>query len=280
MLWLGLMAAGLLQGQSESALRDHFEGRKVTVRMDMPGTSDGIDIYMDRARTVDHRKVGDRIKRFGISVRDGEIVTVTKIHLKAKIIEFHLNGGGYGTFGDRLAAPSVPSTTVAKSSRERDLESRRDREKDPQRKRSIERELSSVQSARHREERKRRELHLQAEMAKREYERVQRPMSGSRFNLHFDEGYSIESATPENIEEALRPYVEFAAMRGRVKQALELRKGMSEREVAQMFGEAESRQSRQVEGVEIVDAVYRTPDQVVNVRFADGVLTRYTIGNR
>ena len=31
--------------QSEGALKSYFEGKRVTLRMDMPGTSDGVDVH-------------------------------------------------------------------------------------------------------------------------------------------------------------------------------------------------------------------------------------------
>ena len=33
--------------QNEAALKSYFEGKRVTVRMDMPGDADGVDVHAD-----------------------------------------------------------------------------------------------------------------------------------------------------------------------------------------------------------------------------------------
>ena len=42
-----VIAAAPAQAQDEAALRSYFEGRRVTVKIDMPGTSDGVDVRAD-----------------------------------------------------------------------------------------------------------------------------------------------------------------------------------------------------------------------------------------
>ena len=42
--------------QDEAALRLFFEGRRVTVTIDMPGTSDGVDVHADASRPIDFRQ--------------------------------------------------------------------------------------------------------------------------------------------------------------------------------------------------------------------------------
>src|SRR5678810_873185 len=73
-----LLAAGAASAaaQDENALKSYFEGRRITLRMDMPGSADGIAInYGDSSR-------------------------VTLVKVKGSIIEFQIGGGGFGTFGD------------------------------------------------------------------------------------------------------------------------------------------------------------------------------------
>src|SRR6266498_4413660 len=104
--------------QSESELRDFFEGKSVVVKLDMPATQEGVDVFPDARRAIDFAQYSARVKTTGIAIRNGESVLVTKIRVKDKLIEFQLAGGGYGTFGDDTGSVYVPS--VSKSKRERD----------------------------------------------------------------------------------------------------------------------------------------------------------------
>ena len=86
--------------QNEGALRTFFEGKRVTVKIDMPGTSDGIDVRADATRAIDYKRYGDRLKNYGTAIRAGESTVVTLVKVKKDLIEFQLGGGGFGTFGD------------------------------------------------------------------------------------------------------------------------------------------------------------------------------------
>src|SRR5262245_17877542 len=115
-------AAGPAAAQDEPALRSFFEGRRVVLRIDMPGTSDGVDVLVDSRHPIDSERYRDRLKDFGTSIRAGDSATITLIKVKRDLIEFQLGGGGFGTFGDDTST-SVYMPLVEKSSRERDLES-------------------------------------------------------------------------------------------------------------------------------------------------------------
>src|SRR5687768_10424048 len=89
----------LAQGPGEPELKDFFEGKSVRVRMDMPATSQGIDLFPDARRPINFEEYSARVKSNGIAIRTGDSVLVTKVRVKDKLIEFQLAGGGYGTFG-------------------------------------------------------------------------------------------------------------------------------------------------------------------------------------
>ena len=107
--------------QNEDALRSFFEGRRVTLKIDMPGSSDGVDVHADAARAIDYQRYGDRLKTYGTSIRSGDSSVVTLVKMKKDVIEFQLSGGGFGTFGDDSSS-SVSIPKVEKSNREKDLE--------------------------------------------------------------------------------------------------------------------------------------------------------------
>ncbi len=91
-----------LHAQDEARLRKALEGKRITLKMDMPATSEGVDVYPGSGRAVDYDKVGKRMKKHGVAIKDGEGARITKVKVKEDLIEIQLNGGGYGTFGDAL----------------------------------------------------------------------------------------------------------------------------------------------------------------------------------
>jgi rRNA processing protein Krr1/Pno1 len=82
------LVLGSASAQNETTLRRIFEGKSVRVKVDMPGTQQGIDIHPESSIPLDFRKVADKIKRFGIGVHSGDSVMITKLHVKKKLIEF------------------------------------------------------------------------------------------------------------------------------------------------------------------------------------------------
>src|SRR5262245_5392733 len=118
-----LLSAPLLRADddaAERALKRFFEGHAVVVRLDMPASSGGIDVFPEREDPLDSSKLADHLRRDGAAVRDGDRITVTKVKVKDDLIEFQLGGGGFSTFRDGSSSVSVP--TVEKSALEKDLE--------------------------------------------------------------------------------------------------------------------------------------------------------------
>src|SRR5262249_46554046 len=117
-----LLVAGLpAAAQDEAALRSFFVGKRVMVSIDMPGTSDGIDVEADSDRPLDDRQYGERLRQYGTAIHSRQTATITLVKIKGDHIEFQLNGGGYGTFGDDTST-SVNIPYVEPSGRERELD--------------------------------------------------------------------------------------------------------------------------------------------------------------
>jgi hypothetical protein len=196
----------------EETLRRFFEGRTVTVLVDMPATSKGIDIELGKVEPIDPSKVGDRVNENGVSIRAGARVPITKINLKDDIIEFHLAGGGFNWFWQSQG--SVSPATYGKSQREKDLEDDIKHETDPDRRRRLERELDDVRSQREEDERRSRR-HAEHENEIRHEEDHDRALGeGSRFNLRFADKRAVQAATPRNVMELLSPWVDFDGLPG------------------------------------------------------------------
>ena len=74
--------------QSEGALREHFEGRRVVVKIDMPATKEGVNLQTDKGRAIDRKKVSRDLRRYGTAFYTGDFAEITLIKVKGKHIEF------------------------------------------------------------------------------------------------------------------------------------------------------------------------------------------------
>lgn len=101
---LGQELNGSYKRQAEQALDDMLMGQTCVARVAFPAWKDGIDI--DLAGDWDPSRVTRRIKDHGVGIEIGEAAVVTDVKLKKDRIEIHLNGGGYGTFGDAMLGSS------------------------------------------------------------------------------------------------------------------------------------------------------------------------------
>ena len=125
--------------------------------------------------------------------------------VKEKLIEVHLGGGGYGTFGDDTST-SVYVPSEPKSKREKDLEKEIKNEPDPGRKRRLQTELDDLKRAREREDRRNQAAATEAAEEKRQRVAEQRLHGGSRFNIRYQNGVP-PGVTPGGIMAALAEYV-------------------------------------------------------------------------
>lgn len=202
-----LTVAAPAAAQNEQALKYAFEGRMVTLRMDMPGTKDGVNVYPGFRGSVDLDRYRYDLRHSGIAIRAGESAMVTLVKVKKDLIEFQLGGGGYGTFFDDTDT-SVYVPLIGKSDRERYLERRLNEENDRGRLREVRRELNDLRDRRERENRR---LRMEAERVselKQERLAFRRLNGGSRFNLRF-QGRVPFGLTPDDIVAALSEFVDF-----------------------------------------------------------------------
>jgi hypothetical protein len=281
--------------QNPDALSPYFEGKQVTVKMDMPATQKGVDIYPNRQPSLDAKSYGDRLKQFGVSLQKGDTTMVTKVKVNKDNVEFQLGGGGYGTAGDNTDT-SVHFTPADKSDREKELENQLNNETDPDRRRSLQRELDNV-----RRDRERRDAynHARAEDdAARRTDQIgmKRQQGGSRFNIRMNTKAMGDSLTPQVIQDALAQYVSFSPNAGGVSgggypsaggpagagadQAAGLKKGMTREQVEAMFGPAVEAHDRTENGMSMTSCTYKSADEKVQADFVNGVLVQYSVSSR
>lgn len=277
-----LVTTNLWASQDERTLKRTFEGSSVTVRMDMPGTDDGVDVYPESGRPIDYSQYAQRLKTYGVSLRSGESVIVTKVKVKDDLIEFQLGGGGFGTSGDdtrtEVSVPSVP-----KSKREKDLEKQVKNETDRDKKRKLQNELDDLRDEREREDRRNWASVAGASEQRRETVRRQRADGGSRFNLRYRDGVPASAVTPEAIRLALAKYVDFEGYDedGANPQgpgspsSTAMRLGLLLSEVEAMFGPAITADERMEGTLHVSVRTYARPEGRITAELVEGVVIRF-----
>ena len=278
-----LTLAAPAAAQNEGALKSYFEGKRVTLRMDMPGDSDGVDVHADARQAIDFGRYKDSLKRYGTAIHVGDTAVVTLVKVKKDLIEFQLGGGGFGTFGDDTST-SANIPLVEKTSRERDLEKRIKDEDDRDRRRRLERELEDLRDRRERENRRIEAERERVSEMKRERIAEERLRGGSRFNIKYEDRVPA-GMRPEDLMSALAEYVDFGgrpsvpppAPTGDISM---VRKGLSRAEAERLFGTPASSSERPEGGLTVTTLVFNMGDQKVTADFVDDVLIRYTIMSR
>jgi len=276
--------------QNEPALKSAFEGQRVTVRIDMPGAADGVDIQADSTvRSLNLERYRNDLKRYGTAIHAGDSAMVTLVKVKKDLIEFQLDGGGFGTFGDDTST-SVNMPDMQKSNREKDLEQRIKEEKDAARKRAMERERDDLRNGREAENRLIRAERERLEERKRERIAQERLRGGSRFNVHYKDRVPA-AIRAEDVKSALAEFVDFRAG-GAVglppltpgpppgADVTRLRKGMSRADVEQLLGRGAQSNQRTAGELSIVTITFATGSQRVTADFVEDVLVRYTISSK
>ncbi|MBI3207508.1 MAG: hypothetical protein HYZ37_01235 [Candidatus Solibacter usitatus] len=282
-----ILAAGMavvLKAQNPGALRESFEGRQVMVKMDMPATKDGVDLYLQRPNPLDLGTYQDRLKRNGIGVNQGDRILVTKLVVKESIIEFHLGGGGYGTFGDEGFTRTTP-LLVSKSRREEELEKDL-RDASGSRRRDIERQLDSMRRDRERANARNRATAEQTDQIAKARIEQKRLSGGSRFNIRFDPKNPGNIFTPEGLTDALSRWVDFSQGQAPAAAATPLRtlpllvKGMTRAAVDAALGTPIDITDRMEGTIAVTTAVYDVAGVTAKIDFAGGVLIKFIYQSR
>ncbi|MBM3754960.1 MAG: hypothetical protein FJW38_13380 [Acidobacteria bacterium] len=282
-----VVLAALCVFGSEAELRRAYMGKNFVVKIDMPGSQRGVDLYLDRDDPMDWRDYSQRIKNFGVSIPKGRAAMVTAIVVKKDNIEFQLDGGGYGTFGDDT--DTSVSTYIPKTDYERRLERDIRNEADASRKASLERDLSRERSRRQREESANRAAAATANAIKRQEIMEKRLRGGSRFNIRHVLGAG--DIRPEQLEKWLEPYVEFggrpasvSAPRRYEQQAPgnpQLRRGMSMDDVRGQLGRGKLlSESIDEKNLNTQQWEFLTNEFKIKVTSVDGLVIRYSMESR
>ncbi|MBV9224767.1 MAG: hypothetical protein JOY85_12100 [Acidobacteriaceae bacterium] len=293
-----------LVGQSPEALSGFFESKQVIVKLDMPGTQQGVDIYPQRTQALDLKSYSNRMKKFGTALRNGDSVMVTKIKVKDNNIEFQLAGGGYGTISDDTDT-SVQFTPSDKSGREKDLEDQLKSETDQAKRRSLQRQLDDARAARERRDQRDRMAAEDAAESKKQRIGTNRQQGGSRFNIRFEPRRPVTEMTPQTIMSALTAYVTFppdtfgssdssrpteaganstpepsTSQPNAADPVKGLKKGLTLEQVKALFGQPTDTHDRLQGGLKVTTCTFQNKDVTVQGDFVNGVLVQYTLSSR
>ena len=295
-LVLGSQAAW---AQNEAILRQAFEGKVVTVKIDMPATQQGVDVYPLDQMPVNFREVAERLKDNSTALRIGQQVMVTKVVVKKNShIEFQLGGGGYGTIGDNTST-SVSVVSQGETKAEKALRDSIKHAPGPTKRKQFEKELASLREERERENARAEAEAKQAQSVIEANLRMKRAESGSRFNVRYRNGIPGDALTPDGLMRALSQYVDFgpassAASSGGSGMSdvpgkaftsgsgsrpapASLRKGLLLDEVEMLLGPAASVSETKEGRLTVLKRTYRKDGQKISASFVNDVLIDFAI---
>ena len=286
-----------LNAQNSDPLQT-FVGKEVVVKIDMPGTQQGVDLRYDKDNPMNWNEYSKRLKANGVSIRKGDTARVTGVVVKNDRIEFQLDGGGFGTFFDDSSSTVTPQT-VDKSNYEKQLERDIANSTDDDQRRRLQRDLDRERARRQRQEDDNRNAAQVASQIKAQKIADQRLQGGSRFNLRWNGTIPADQKTPEAVMKLLADYVSFdggaaagppagpppAAMQngagdGAVPATAQLKRGMKMEEVTHLFGQGKQvSESVSGDGLKTQVVEYVSGDRRVDVTYVEGLVVRYSISS-
>lgn len=278
--WAGAVVLSLLAGVGSAAgqpaagvaaLKAALEGRSVTVKIDMPATSGGVDLHPQREPDIDAETYGARLK-LGIAIGRGARVPITLVKVNEANIEVQLAGGGFGTRRDPFLYPLRSGAYVPPTPRERNLEYERDRTTDPKRRRHIEQELANLarqRAAAEVAESRRREVEYERRKSELYRLRLER---GSRFNVWYpDKRLKQWVPSAEELLQTMSAYLD-----ARDPRLASLRPGMTTADAYTALGfPTRRRPSREGELEASVDT-WESARDILEVTFVSGVIVKFT----
>ena len=273
---------GLL-AQNEIALKEFFEGKMIVPSIDLPASTQGLNIFPEKRPEVDYGDYGNDIKEYGVGVYSNEPIMITKLVVKKNHIRFELGGGGYGGFWDESDYVSAPR--VAKSAKEEELESLIAEESDSNKKKDLKKQLDFERKKREEEQAR---LNFDAEQAreiKRQRIAEKRAKAGSRIHLRFDRKLNSDDL---DIELILDQLASFASMQGEItNQELTstndqkgIQKGMSWNDANTLFGMPIHASTSNQCDLTIMTCKYEKGEELIEAKFVEGVLVSYSIASK
>ena len=286
----------VLVGQNADPLQG-LVGKEVLVKIDMPGSQQGVDLRFSKDDPMNWKEYSSRLKSNGVAIRKGDTARVTGVVVKNDRIEFQLDGGGFGTFFDDSSSTVTPQT-VDKSNYEKQLERDIANSTDDDQRRRLQRDLDRERARRQRQEDDNRNAAQVASQIKAQKVADQRLQGGSRFNLRWNGTIPPDQKRPEAVMKLLAAYVSFdgggqagapqgppppmqnGANDGAIPATAQLKRGMKMDEVTQLFGQGKQvSESVSGDGLKTQVVEYVSGDRRVDVTYVEGLVVRYSISS-
>jgi hypothetical protein len=298
------MAVGGLPSNAQSGasnIETYFTGKEVVVKIDMPGTQKGVDLRFNKTTPMDWKEYSSRIKQAGTAIRKGDTARVTAIVVKKDMIEFQLDGGGFGTFGDDTTT-KVEAKTTEKSDYEKNLEKQISETTDEDRKIQLQRDLDRERARREKQDAANQRAAQVASQMKAQQVADKRAQGGSRFNLRWSGSIPADELTPEAVMKLLADYIDFSspAAPSPVSSAQataaptatstpaatgsptgQLKRGMKMEEVTTLLGSGKQLSESVGDGglkTQVVE--YLTEDRRVEVTYVEGLVVRFSVSSK
>src|SRR5271170_2342560 len=290
-----------LRAQSAADVQNYFQGKQVQLKIDMPGTQQGVDLRFDRGTPMDWKQYSSRLKKFGVAIPKDGRSTITTISVKKDMIEFQLDGGGFGTFGDDTNT-TVAAKPVEKSNYEKQLEQDIANTDDPDKKRDLQHSLDREVQRRQRQDAANQRAAQVASQIKAQQVADNRMRGGSRFNLRWSKSIPEKELSPEAIMKLLADYVDFSGLQaGRAELApgaapasqpvpnqppsvsptAQLQRGMSLNDVTNLLGQGKLlSESVGDNGLKTQVYEYISGDRRAEVTLVEGTVVKFTITSR
>jgi len=291
-----LLAVALGNGPLNAQTPDPLQslvGKEVVLKLDMPGTQQGVDLRFNKDNPMNWKEYANRLKSNGAAIHKGDSARVTSVVVKNDRIEFQLDGGGFGTFLDD-SSTTVNPKNVDKSDYEKQLERDISNTTDPDRLRQLQRDLDRERSRRERRENDNRAAAQVASQIKAQKVADQRLQGGSRFNLRWAGAVPADEKNPDAVIKLLSEYVSFGgpqqagpapmvqnpAADASVPATAHLKRGMTMDEVSSLFGPGKQlSESVSGDGLKTQIVQYSTGDRSVQVTYVEGLVVRYSISS-
>jgi hypothetical protein len=283
-----------LSAQSPDSLSSYFTGKEVVLKIDMPGSQQGVDLRYNKDNPMNWKEYANRLKSNGAAIHKGDTARVTAVVVKDDRIEFQLDGGGFGTFLDDSSTTVAPKT-IEKSDYEKQLERDISNTTDDDQRRKLQRDLDRERSRRERQEADNRAAAQVASQIKAQKVADDRLRGGSRFNLRWSGSIPPDQKNPDAVKRLLADYVSFdgtqaaaavapaaqnTAGDAAVPATAQLKRGMKIEEVTNLFGPGKQMsESVSNDGLKTQTMQYVTGDRRVEVTYVEGLVVRYSISS-
>jgi len=283
-----------LNAQDSNALSNYFTGKEVVLKIDMPGSQQGVDLRFNNDNPMNWKEYSNRLKSNGVAIRKGDTARITGFVVKNDRIEFQLDGGGFGTFFDD-SSTTVNPRSVDKSDYEKQLQREIANTTDEDKRRRLQRDLDRERSRRQRQEADNQDAAMVASQIKSQKVADDRLRGGSRFNLRWSGSVPADQKNPDAVMKLMADYVTFpaaeqagpppAAMENTpvdsgVPATAQLKRGMKMGEVSNLFGPGKQiSQSTSADGLKTQVFEYTSGDRLVDVTYVEGLVVRYSISS-